>query len=391
MKLYIYFSTLALLLILCACGKKSEVKDKENRETLVTTEAHTQFLALKEIKRAVNENDPKALKKVLTEEPDIDLDQIQLETGETFLTTAIKNDFRAIRNILVTAGASIEKANTSKETPLIVAVATGRLNSIKFLLDHKVNLEAVDVNGDTALHVAIKKELDSIAVLLINAGANIYAFDKQGKNAIKLSRDYRLKETQEHIRRITEIERGAPDLSTFRTLLENADYPRLRNVIARYPRVVTDKAYQAINPLAILVDAPHEQNALKSAELLLSYEANVDGPENAYETPLIKATRANKKAFADLFLASKANPQLIDKDGKSALIHAIEQNNEELVSLLVGSRAMVKYTYQTDHGTEVTYSACVVARRVSKRLIDPVELEISKNIRKKLNCFNRFL
>lgn len=375
-----------MLFVLSSCGKKAEVKDKTEKDSLAPSMAEIQFSALKEIKRAINENDVQALKNALQDNNDVDLNQIQFESGETFLTSAIKNDFREIRNLLIDEGVSLEKSNAQKETPLIAAVIAGSVNSIKVLLDNKVDIEKKEISGNTALHMALKNSNDEIALLLIKQGANIYATDSKDRNALKLATEYKTKASLELIRTIMEMEHGAPDITSFKNILLKADHQSLKNVLARYPRLATERHYQEMNPLALLVGVPNEKDALKSAEILINHNANVNGPEEAEQTPLIKATVALKKGFANLYLSSNANPQLLDKDGKSALIHAVELNNPDLVELLLSYSAAERYSFRKN-GKRISYNACETARETGRKFSqDDDEKRINERIKKSLDC-----
>ncbi len=369
-----------------SCGKKAQVKDSERSESnIAPTEAELYFNAYKEIRRAVNENDLFTLQRALNDSPGIDLDQTMTDSGETLLTIAIKRDFRSIRNLLIEKGASAEKANVNHETPLIAAVGLNQLNSVRFLLDLRVNLEKRDANGDTALHLALKRSNDDLALMLVKEGASVHSLDLRDRNALKLADEFNAIETSAFIKSILEIEMGTPDLAAFRTLLLNADHQRLTTVLSRFPKLATERAYQAINPLALLVGVAQESNALRSAEILLRYETNVNGPEDAEATPLITATVSRKKGFVNLYLSSNANPQLLDKDGKSALIHAIQLNNLEMVELLLAFSAVETYTFRRD-SRRITYDACDVARETGRKLTDTTEKAINRKIRDALDC-----
>jgi ankyrin repeat protein len=382
----LYITSLLLASLATSCGKKAQVKESDRAEgTVSPTNAELNFNALREIRRAVDGNDLPALQRALTENPDVDLNQTLTDNGETLLILAVKNDFRSIRNLLVERGAAVERANVNRETPLLAAVAGNRGNSVRFLLERRVDLEERDANGDTALHVALKKSNDDLALLLIREGANVHSLDPKDRNGLKLAEEFNAPQSAAFIKSILELETGAPDIATFRTLLLNADHRRLTKVLSRYPKIAKERAYQAINPLALLVGVPQETQALRSAELLLSYEANVNGPDDAAETPLIRATLSRKKGFANLFLSANANPQLLDMDGKSALIHAVEQNNPELVDLLVAYSAVEKYTFRRN-GKKVTYDACDVARAVNGRLTTEEEKASNRAIRETLDC-----
>lgn len=375
-----------LTLTLSSCGKKAEVKDNDSLEkNFAPSQAEVYFNALKEIKRALNENDLEGFKKAISENPQIDLNQILGDNGETFLTLSIKKDFRTIRNFLMEKNVSLEKSNVNRETPLIAAVTSGHINSVKVLLDSRVDLERRDINRDTALHVALKKSNDEIAVILIKHGANVHAVDRREKNALKLAQENNAPQSVELIKSLMDIEFGAPDISGFRNILMDADHKRLQNVLSRYPKIATDKAYESINPLALLVDVKDETNAMRSAELLILHDAKVDGPDDAEVSPLIKATVSLKKRFANLYLSFKANTEKLDKEGKSPLILAIELNNPDMVDLLLSYSAIEKYEFRKD-GKKYTYSACSVARAVGRKLTDSNDKKANERIKDSLDC-----
>lgn len=378
--------TFLLMLSISSCGKKAKVDNKSGDDkNLLPTQAELYFNALKEIERSVSENDLLSLKKVVYENPGVDLNQI-LHSGETFLILAIKKDYRQIRDYLIEERrVQIDKANVNKETPLIAAVASNQENSVRVLLDLKVDLERRDSNGDTALHVALKKSNDHLALLLIKQGANVEATDKRDRNAYRLAEQYSVPNSLELIRSILQIEAGAPDLAGFRAILVQGDHKRLNQVLSRYPNLAKDKVYEAINPLALLVEVNNETSAMRSAELLINYKANVNGPLDADLTPLIKATLLKKKGFANLYLSNNANPHLYDAHGKSALIHAVEINNLEMVELLLSYSAIENYTFRKNN-EEYKFSACDFARATEKKLETLEEKQINKKIKKRLGC-----
>jgi ankyrin repeat protein/predicted small lipoprotein YifL len=386
---WIPLATLALSLTITGCGKKAEVKDPESQDkNIAPSTAEVNFYILKEMKRTVYENDLGGLKKVLKENPNIDLNAI-MNDGDTYLTVAIKKDFRDIRNYLIEKGASVERVNINKNTPLLVAVSKGMVNTVKVLLDYKVDLEKRNNEGDTALHIAIKNSQDEIAQLLIKQGANVEALDGKNRSAIRLAEDYNVPLALELLKSVLQVEVGAPDIASFRSILTQGDLKRLNNVLTRYPRLAND--YESINPLALLVEVKDENTAMRSAELLLNYEANVNGPKDAEVTPLIQATLTEKQKFANLYLSSNANPQLLDKEGKSALIHAVELNNLEMVNLLLSFSAVEKYTFRRD-GKKITYSACDTARDAFKDLKTVEEKKMNEKIKDSLDCgFLRWL
>lgn len=383
MKSFLVYSSALLLLTVVGCGKKTQIDDAPVTEkNIEPSTAEVYFHALQDIKKAVSTNNIKLLKKTVADNPGVDLNQV-MNDGETFLIMAIKKDFREIRNWLIEKKVQLNKANVNKQTPLIAAVTTGQMNSVKVLLDLKVELEHKDAFGDTALHVAIKKDNDEMANLIVKAGANLESADKRDRNALYLARENEVPETLDTIQTILKVEVGAPDSATFIAILNKADVKRLKHVVERYPKIVKD--YEILNPLALLVDSKNEANALESAKHLIEKSANVNGPKEADVTPLLKATLAEKKGFANLYLESHADTQLQDKDGKSPLIHAVELNNPELVDMLLAHSAAEKYTIRKD-GKRITFNACETARKVEQNLDTPAAKAAMIKIKQSLDC-----
>jgi ankyrin repeat protein len=380
---------LTLMIVIISCGKKSEAQKNEmnpaqsNPVQLSSTNLNLNLL--KKMRRAVLTNDLKSLRKAIAVNPELDLNQILNDGGETFLTLAIKKDLREIRNYLIEKGVKLESPNFKNETPLIAAVVSERDNSIKVLLDLKVDLEKKDSNGDTALHVALKKSMDSTAVRLINSGANISTLDRSDKNAYRLAEENDTPQALELIKKIMETESGTPSLTTLRKILLEPDTKSLSAILTRNPKIISDHIFEGMNPLALLVQASNEKNALIAADLLLKFEVNVNGMAGAEVTPLINAVQKNKIKFAELYLSKKANPQLLDKEGKSALIHAVESNNLKLVQLLLGHSAAEKYTFLQE-GKKKTKTACDSSRMIQKSLKTRVDKIINYRIKRALNC-----
>lgn len=372
------------MLMVSGCGKEAKVKDKDEPQdkAFLPSEAEVYFKALKDIEAAINNNDREALEKAIFNHPEIDLNQV-LTSGETFLIMAIQKNFPEIQNLLIEKGARLSQANINKETPLMVAVKTGSLSCVRFLLEYEVELDRKNNNGETALHIALKSNAEEIALTLIKRGANLEVSDKSNKNALRLAEENSCNEALELIKSIQQVEYGTPDLASFRNILVQGDVNRLNKVLSRYPNIAAD--YESINPLALLVDNKDQNTAIRSATLLLDHKANVNGPLNADITPLIAATTKLNKGFVNLFLSREANPQLQDKEGKSALIHAVELNDLELVDLLLSYSAVEKYTFRKN-GEKVTYNACSVAKNLAKKLTDGEAKKTNKAIQKSLDC-----
>lgn len=376
---------LALSFALMGCGKQAVNQDtSKNIKSIEPTSGEVYFNGYQEIRKAFFNNDYEEFQTVFERFPEIGINDM-LKEGETFLTYAIKNDYSEIRNYLISAGANLNLPNVNKETPLIVAIKNNRLNSLLRLIDLSVDMDRVDNDGNSALHSALKLDYDDMAIMLINSGAKIQQVDKNGKTALKIAQEQNTPEALALMMILLNMEYGAPDVTSFRRILSSADYKSLSMVLDRYPYLLKESTYDALNPFSLLIDSQNEPSAIKSAEILIKNQGNVDGPETSIQTPLIKAVKTKKKVFVNILLTANANPHYIDLEGKSALIHGIEVNDFDLVNLLLSYSAMEKYTVRVND-KKITFNACTTAKNTAKKLKTPQEKETNEKIKKILDC-----
>lgn len=87
--------------------------------------------------------------------------------------------------LLVENGANVNITADSK-TPLMLSVSRGNNEILNFLIDNGADVNAQDVNGDTALHNACDYTKGNFAIVesLINADANLNILNKAGQSAL---------------------------------------------------------------------------------------------------------------------------------------------------------------------------------------------------------------
>ncbi len=122
-----------------------------------------------------------------------------LGTGTTPLLRAAKAGDAEVVKVLLAKGADPKLTTKSGITPLMAAAGlgtkeedtTGRkktdaeaIASIKLCLDAGADLNAVDGQGDTALHGAAQKGADQIVQFLVDHGAKMDIKDKKGRTPL---------------------------------------------------------------------------------------------------------------------------------------------------------------------------------------------------------------
>jgi len=74
---------------------------------------------------------------------------------ESALQYAVRGDYTDIAQLLIKCGANIEYRNVHGDTPLLVAAASGSLESAKILLENGCNIKAKNNEGRSAFHLAM--------------------------------------------------------------------------------------------------------------------------------------------------------------------------------------------------------------------------------------------
>lgn len=145
------------------------------------------------------------------------------------------------------------------------------------------------------------------------------------------------------------------------------------------------QVYAYINPLVVIFAASDDNAVRTNAELLLDKGAAVDGFNGADTTPLIRAIRAKREGMVQLFMDRGAEVNIIDKEGMSPLWHAILINESSIVDLLMRNNPLEKYEYN-QYGFNRVFKACTKVKEKFKSLKTPTDIQQSKKIQRILNC-----
>lgn len=376
--------TVILTLGLTSCGKKaSDHKPKEPDNSVEEVEPDKLELEThKDLKAAIVAHDLIKVKSILDKKVKIDLNII-LDGGETLMSLAVAHNQPQMIELLMENFATITKTNSKKQTPLMVAAINGHESLVRHFVKLGAKTDSKDLNGNTALHLAILNAHEDVALYLINSNTNIDITNNDHLNALKLAEASNLPRVITLLRSLTQSSVGIVDRVTVRNLIKLGDVENLNQLFIRYPSVLVD--YVDLNYYVLVMRSHPYDKALQLTELLLKHNASLEATGDANETPLIEAIKSNYPDFVTLMLAQSGVTNVHDINDVSPLVWAIRQNSPVMVKALLGKGASTKYV-STITGKKKTIKACDVARTTRSKLktdLDKVKIE---NIMKALEC-----
>ena len=257
----------------------------------------------------------------------------------------------------------LEHVATANETgnevsALMVACRYGDIEIIKILLSQKgANVNHKNITGDFALWIAAREGHTEVVKLLIKEGANVNLtdilqdrVDNPNMPEIRNPIFEILIETCAEKPMEKPLEKPSEKCYDWHAILIAA----IRRGIVRVVKlllfkkkddlIINEQNSSGAYPLMI---AASESGSTEIIEALLKAGARTDLPDNEGMSPLMVATTA---PIAKLFLDKKTIDQQ-DNSGRSALLHAVERRNCEIIELLLEEGA--KYDLPDNDGRSV--------------------------------------
>ncbi len=140
--------------------------------------ARTETSLMEYVRRA----DIKQIQYALQQEGDIDATN---QKGETALLKAVQMNEYEIANILMKAGADINKQDYLQDSPFLYASAEGRTEILRAMLSYKPNVKIYNRYGGTGLIPAAEKgHLDNVILLLEGTTIDINHINQLGWTAL---------------------------------------------------------------------------------------------------------------------------------------------------------------------------------------------------------------
>lgn len=254
---------------------------------------------------AVEHHHVLAVRTLLEAGADVNTKELSHTTRRSVLMLAIEEGASECVKVLIQSGADVNGVDSNGETGLMYAVKKDNLDCLQALIKARANLNQVDSFGTTALMLAVKAGHPRCVELLLQAGADPNIADSTGQTCVMHS-----------------VKEGNPQgIKCLQMLLQ----PR-QNV-----KVNTDLGDS--NGMTGLMHCIRNGN-LECLRELLCGKANPDIKDSLGRTVLMLASQPQvmniseglQCEFVNALIDAGANMNIRDYDGKTALMHAIEEN-----------------------------------------------------------------
>lgn len=206
------------------------------------------------------------------------------------LITALQNKNIKLAEALIRSGADVNSVDSDGNSVLHLAMCFNKLSLIKLIISAGANINAVNkTESQTPLFYAEKYASDDIVKLLIQANADVEYKDIYGKKAA----DYRY-------------------ISEFRAALKAKDIKKLTGIFDKYPDLVNAELFEGCTPLQYACSEMH----LPLIKLLLGRYADagkttVSNPvkpiQMMYKMPCVRYNRSEFRKSLEIFKELLAN------------------------------------------------------------------------------------
>lgn len=234
-------------------------------------------------------------------------------TANSLIDQAKKGNANNIRLLLMT-GVPVDSAETNGSSALALAASSGQVEVIEVLLAAGADKNKSDNNGDTALTHAVTKGEIEAAVALVKSGAKTDTINNLGEYPLSIA-------------------------------IKNKDWPMV-TALGKAGVNLDIEVDDGRTVLHDIIDSGEGKTELALA--LISGGANVNIADKSGNTPFTAAVNHNQVELVAVMAPKVAdiNAVLYNNKTYSALMKAVEMNNEDLIKVLIEAGADVDFVVE---------------------------------------------
>jgi ankyrin repeat protein len=261
-------------------------------------------------------------------------------------------------SLIVAAAASAADPTVAKDTRLVDAVKAGNSAAAVALLQKRVDVNAAEADGTTALHWATRNDDVALVDRLIRAGANARATNRYGVTPIALACENGSAAVVERLLKagVSANTTGPLGETALHVCARTGKPEAVKALIASGATVDTIENWRGQTPLMwaaaeghsaamrVLIEAGADVNARSS---IITWERQrTEEPRDKWLppgglTPLLFAARDGKLESAKLLLSAGADVNVVDPDRHTALILALVNGHFDVAGALIQAGADV--------------------------------------------------
>ena len=263
--------------------------------------------------------------------------------GQTPLILAIKNQDVNMAKAVLLAGANANGVNReTRQTALMETALNGCLQIAILLIEAGADVNIVDMSGHTALMLAVRKGYLKIGEVLIKAGADVDKFTAEGLTALSYCT---LEGNEKGVRFL--VQAGA-DVN----MVDRSGHTALMLAVHKGNLKMGEvliKAGADVNIVnkpghTALVLAVHKGN-LRMGEILIKAGADVDKFCSEDHTALSHCTLEGNEEGVRMLVEAGADVNRVNESGDTALIVAVRNGNLNMTKVLIEAGADVNKIY----------------------------------------------
>lgn len=272
--------------------------------------------------------------------------------GRTPLMAALLAEYLEISSLLLPETTYLNKPDHNNNRPVHIATSHGYINLVRGLILKKVDINAADALGNTALIIATRHDNAKILELLLNNNADHKIKNKKKQSAPYLAQTLDLKKSKsifvkykiglpkknrdytkidlatfkKTINKTTSLYKGWP-LLNIASLLGEKDI--VKQLISQGANLdATDKAGNSALHRAA------SKGQLDTVKILISNGSQLNAINDKRETPLYQAAEAGQFTIIKYLLKKNADTSIVAKNKSSALLIAILGRHKKSANIL---------------------------------------------------------